>query len=282
MGHNIKISTEFINGKLIFKWTNVSTIRNDIIITKDSQSSEWILVYDDQYTVEDVMQYKSVSIKVREYNTSIFTEGYVDYDKIYNVNTVESKEGESKNISWAIQNFPRSGHYFIFHAYIGQPMKIIDAAQPVSSNLEKYLYHREPYDSGNILFVVRNITVKDAGYYGGSDAQTDAFSGERGVILIVSGKPLKPIIRANLQITAKNDTILKCESRSTSAPHYYEKFPPLSYSWFVNNTKLDKEVGETYRFNVSVDAKYNRYSCQAKESLESDKSQEIQINPFCK
>ncbi|XP_062612072.1 uncharacterized protein LOC134273867 [Saccostrea cucullata] len=269
-----------MNGNLIFKWSNISTNRNDIIITNDSQSSSWIQVYDDQYTVEDAMQYKSLAIKVREYRDTDFRKGHDDYVKTYNVTTVISNEGNSKNISWTAGYFPMSGFYYIFHEYNGSVSRIIEIANANPQPNKKYAYHSKPFNSVNILFEVRDITTGDAGYYVGSPTEADAWEGERGVVLIVSGKPQKPIIKENLDVKVGDNAYLKCESRSTSAPYYYKKFPPLSYLWFVNNTRLDREVRETYSFIVSKEVKYNKYSCQAIETLESDKSDEVQINPL--
>ncbi|XP_062574002.1 uncharacterized protein LOC134235849 isoform X2 [Saccostrea cucullata] len=278
-GQFFEIQTKFFNGKLIFTWSNTSTIRNDIRITKDSQTSPWIVVFDDQYTVEDVLLYKSVSINVREYYNENFNKGQEDYEKTYYVFAVESMVGESKNVSWTVEYFPRSGIYFIFHEYNGTVSTVIGIENADPLPTEKYVYHTRPFNSVNILLEVRNITVEDAGYYVGGSTEADAWRGG-GVVLIVSGMPEKPIITGTLNVKVGDYAFLKCESRSTSAPYYYKKFPPLSYSWFVNNTRLDREIRETYNFTVTKDVKYNRYSCQAKETLESEKSEETQINPL--
>ncbi|XP_062619268.1 carcinoembryonic antigen-related cell adhesion molecule 5-like [Saccostrea cucullata] len=274
-GQYFKIFTKIINGNLIFTWSNVSTIHNIITITKDSSESGWIMVDDDQYRVEDVTLYKTVTIKVRELYTS---QNYKDYKKTFNSKTVESKEGESRNISWTEDYFPRSGIYLVFHAYSNSVSTIMQIRDSDPST-EKYVYHTRPVDSVYIQFEVMNITLQDAGYYVGGISEADAWSGG-GVVLIVFGKPVRAQITGNLNAQVRKYAYLKCESRSTSAPSYYKKFPPLTYSWFVNNTKLNGEVRETYRFIVTKDVKYNRYSCQAKETLESEKSDEIQINPL--
>ncbi|XP_056003587.1 multiple epidermal growth factor-like domains protein 10 [Ostrea edulis] len=77
-----EIKKEFIDGNLTFTWTNVSTRRNDIVITKDGSESGWILITDDKYTVEDVWKYKSVTINVREY-TSADHRSFKDYYSTY-------------------------------------------------------------------------------------------------------------------------------------------------------------------------------------------------------
>ncbi|XP_061170402.1 uncharacterized protein LOC133179724 [Saccostrea echinata] len=249
---------------------------NDVEITRDS-TSKWERVSDDQFTVENVLQYKVVKIRVREYISNT----HVDYNKTYNINTVQSKEGEARNISWTADYFPQSGLYFIFHVYKGSASTIlrISNAGPASPS-KKYVYHTRPFNSTKILFEVRNITVKDAGYYVGSPTEANAWSEGRGIVLVVSGKPEKPIITGDQDVKVRYNAFLKCESKSTSAPDYYKNFPPLSYLWFVNNTKLDREDRETYSFTVTKDVKYNRYSCQAKETLESERSEEIRINPL--
>ncbi|XP_062576168.1 carcinoembryonic antigen-related cell adhesion molecule 5-like, partial [Saccostrea cucullata] len=274
-GQSFKIFTKFMNGNLIFTWSNILTTRNDITIIKDSQSSDWISVYDDQYTVKDVTLYKTVTIKVRELYTS---QNYVKCNRKFNVITAESKEGESRNISWNAGYFPRSGRYLIFHVYNDSVSTIMMIGDSDPSS-EKYIYHTRPLNSSNIQFEVKKLAVQDAGYYVGGATETDALESE-GVVLIVFGKPVKAQITGNLNIQVGEFAYLKCESRSTSAPSYYKKFQPLTYSWFVSNTRLDREVRETYSFIVSKEVKYNKYSCQAKETLESERSEEIQINPL--
>ena len=75
---------------------------------------------------------------------------------------------------------------------------------------------------------------------------------------------------------------LTCSSSSTTAPDYYARLRPLSYTWYVNNTKLDGETKNTLRLRVTRDHKYNQYSCTAREKLESDRSDHVKINPLCK
>lgn len=54
------------------------------------------------------------------------------------------------------------------------------------SQSTKYTYITRPYDSTNITFEIRNITLDDAGYYNGGTLADAAWSGG-GVVLIVSG-----------------------------------------------------------------------------------------------
>ncbi|XP_061180244.1 uncharacterized protein LOC133188772 [Saccostrea echinata] len=246
------------------------------------QATSWISVTNDQFIGEFGLPYTSVTIRIRKYNTSTQAEDYVDYEKTYNVTALKSKEGDSINISWTDEYFQESGNYFILHEYNGSVSQIINITNANPSLTEKYVYHPPPFNSTNILIEVKNVTAGDAGFYIGSPSANNAWSGETGAVLIVSGKPLKPTITGDLDVKVGEYANLKCESRSTSAPYYYKTFPPLSYSWFVNSTKLDREDRETYSLIVTKDVRYNRYSCQSNETLESDESEEIRINLFCK
>lgn len=99
--------------------------------------------------------------------------------------------------------------------------------------------------------------------------------------LFIEGKPLKPDIIGNTRMPVNKVTTLLCSSESTSAPDYYSKLVTLSYTWFVNETKMGRETGEILRFYVTRDLKYNRYSCTATEDIESDRSDTVHINPLC-
>ncbi|XP_062588799.1 pregnancy-specific beta-1-glycoprotein 2-like [Saccostrea cucullata] len=227
------------------------------------------------------MQYNSVKIQVREYKGPGYIEGHTDYIKTYNVNKVESNEGDSRNISLTINALPASGIYGIFHsARNGLYSKIIHInGRRVLVQTEKYMYHSRPSNSTDIIFEVRNITLADAGHYVVGLTKSLALSEGEDAVLVVNGKPTTPVINGSNLINVNTKAILDCESKSTSAPYYY-KFPPLSYSWFVNKTKIYREVRETYSFKVTKDAKYNQYSCEAKEILVSERSEEIRINPL--
>ena len=75
---------------------------------------------------------------------------------------------------------------------------------------------------------------------------------------------------------------LTCSSSSTTAPDYYARLRLLSYTWYVNNTKLFGETRETLRLRVTRNHKYNQYLCTASDKLESDRSDPVIINPLCK
>lgn len=96
-------------------------------------------------------------------------------------------------------------------------------------------------------------------------------------------KPSKPNITGDLNVEVNRYVELTCFSHSTSAPDYYSKLVNLSYTWFVNETKMDGETRENLRIYVTIDLKYNRYSCRATDdNLESDVSDPLQINSLCK
>ncbi|XP_061180582.1 uncharacterized protein LOC133189191 [Saccostrea echinata] len=194
--------------------------------------------------------------------------------------TIVSQEGKSRNISWTVEYFPSSKVYYIYHVYSDQLSKKFQVTETLRIPNKKYVYHTRPFDSVNILFEVRNITTEDAGYYVGGGSEEDVWSQGGGVVLVVSGKPEKPKIRGILDVKVGYYAYLKCESRSTSTPHYYKKFSPLLYFWFVNNTRVKREEREKYRIIVTKEVKYNRYSCQAKETIESERSKETRINPL--
>uniref|UniRef100_K1PGP9 Uncharacterized protein n=1 Tax=Magallana gigas TaxID=29159 RepID=K1PGP9_MAGGI len=92
----------------------------------------------------------------------------------------------------------------------------------------------------------------------------------------------QPKITGDFNVEVNSYIALMCSSQSTSAPVYYARLVTLSYTWFVNDTKMDGETRETLRLYVNRDLKYNRYSCTAtEEDMESDRSDSIQINPLC-
>ena len=54
---------------------------------------------------------------------------------------------------------------------------------------KKYEYLSQPLYSTNITFMIRDITLDDAGYYAGGYKTEDAWSGN-GVVLIVLGESI--------------------------------------------------------------------------------------------
>lgn len=99
---------------------------------------------------------------------------------------------------------------------------------------------------------------------------------------VFQDKPEKPKIQGELNIRVGDVATLKCSSRSTSAPDYYQKIARLSYSWFHNEKQMVEKTTDTIEINVTKDHKFNNYSCIAKEILKSDRSDQVQINPLCK
>lgn len=103
------------------------------------------------------------------------------------VSKVKSQIGGRKNISWTAAYFPYSG-YNIYHIDKENRAVLIMRVYHEGATLSpKYSYLTRPFNSTNIMFEIRNITLDDAGYYyGGIIFNDEGFGG--GVILIVSGK----------------------------------------------------------------------------------------------
>ena len=101
-------------------------------------------------------------------------------------------------------------------------------------------------------------------------------------VILFSDKPSKPMIKGDLNIMMDSYLELHCLSQSHSAPEYYNKLLSLHYIWFLNNTQLTNENKGSLRRRVSRDDKYNQYSCTAKDTLESDRSEPVRINILCK
>nr|XP_022310259.1 uncharacterized protein LOC111115717 isoform X2 [Crassostrea virginica] len=192
--------------------------------------------------------------------------------------------GDSVEILWTAPFFPQAGDYNIYHTNEKNNSKSIIqvTSDNVTTRVDKYEYLSQPFNSTDIMFMIRDITLDDAGYFAGGIKEEDARSGG-GVVLIVFGKPLTPNITGSLNISVGNISQLFCLSKPTSAPNYYAQLVNLSYTWFVNGTKLDKEMGQSLELNVTKDHKYNNYTCTAMDhQLESDHSNPVQINPLYK
>uniref|UniRef100_A0A8W8J2A4 Ig-like domain-containing protein n=1 Tax=Magallana gigas TaxID=29159 RepID=A0A8W8J2A4_MAGGI len=177
---------------------------------------------------------------------------------------------------WTAASFPSTGQYHVYHTYKENRTILSVSSSGVNfgdkTQTSKYAYTSRPFNSTNIVFEIRDITLNDAGYYNGGMSADAAWAGG-GVVLIVSAKPDKPDIKGNL--TTLVDTYLKltCISKSTSTPDYYYKFRSLSYTWYINDTKIKREFEETIILNVTRWHRYNSYSCTAtEEGLESDRN----------
>ena len=105
----------------------------------------------------------------------------------FSVSKIESKENESVTLSWTTPFFPKAGAYTIYHPNKANISIIQVTSNTVTTQNTKYEYLSYPLNSTNITFMIRNITLDDAGYYAGGTDTKDALSG-RGVLLIVLGE----------------------------------------------------------------------------------------------
>ena len=64
---------------------------------------------------------------------------------------------------------------------------------------KKYEYLSQPLNSTNITFMIRNITLDDAGYYAGGTWVGAAWSGN-GVVLIVLGESILGLLLINVDL----------------------------------------------------------------------------------
>uniref|UniRef100_A0A8W8P403 Ig-like domain-containing protein n=1 Tax=Magallana gigas TaxID=29159 RepID=A0A8W8P403_MAGGI len=194
---------------------------------------------------------------------------------------MKSLVGDTVNLLWTAPFFPAI-QYNVYHTYRENKTIFSISSNGVSyggnNQSTKYTYLSRPYNSTNITFAIRDITLDDAGYYNGGTSSEDAGG---GVVLIVSDKPSTPGTTGDFNVEVNNTITLTCSSQSTSAPDYYTKLVNLSYTWLVNKTKMDRETSDTLKFKVTKDLKYNNYSCTATdEGLESERSDPVQINPL--
>ena len=109
---------------------------------------------------------------------------------LFLVSKVTRKEGDNVTITWNAPYFPSSGIYNVYHTNEGNITSVItivgDAEKGTPQN-EKYEYLSKPLNSTNITFMIRDITLDDAGYYTSGTKEEDARSGG-GVVLIVLGE----------------------------------------------------------------------------------------------
>nr|XP_022306466.1 uncharacterized protein LOC111112893 [Crassostrea virginica] len=271
-GGSLIISEKFMNGDVLFLWNGDIAQEYDIQITRDKTLSDWDRQTVTQYTVEDALLYDSIGIDVRLPGDSS------NNKMMYSVSKVESNVGDSVNISWTAPFFPRAGAYTVYHTGNVNRSIIVVTSSGSTFDQTKYEYQSRPFDSTNINFTIKDVSRTDAGYYNGGLSPEAAWSGG-GVVLIVHDKPSKPKIQGNLNIMVDSYSNLTCSSFSNTAPEYYARLHPLSYTWYVNNTKLS-ETRETLMLRVFRDHKYNNYSCTAKAKLNSDRSDPVIINPM--
>nr|XP_022310242.1 uncharacterized protein LOC111115704 isoform X1 [Crassostrea virginica] len=274
-GDDLTISTRFKNGDILFSWYNPQETYRYYYLTINNQKVGWIK--DTEYTVKNALMYDFIHITVKAGGSS------KDNKLTYNVSKINKTVGDSVEISWTAPFFPQAGTYYMYHTNEqNKSIPIISVtSNKVTTENKKYEYLSQPLNSTNITFMIRDITLDDAGYYAGGTWVGASWSGG-GVVLIVLGKPSTPNITGLLNIPVGDTCKLTCLSMSTSAPDYYAKWVKLSYKWFVNGT----DVGQRYRdinFSVTKNHRYNQYSCEAMEkNLVSERSNPIQINPLYK
>ncbi|XP_065931252.1 uncharacterized protein [Magallana gigas] len=277
--HRVDFSSKFLFGDVTFMWTStMNSSMYSVSIRKDAIPGLWTRVYDTQYTVRDALLYDNISINVR------LPESNVDNIFTFKVSKVKTQIGETVNLSWTALFFPLAGQYFAYHTYRENrtifSVRSNGVRYGIYNQSTKYTYLTRPFTSTNIMFEIKDITLDDAGYYNGGTGAGAAWSGG-GVVLIVKGKPSKPKITGDLNVDVDKYINFTCCSRPTSAPDYYTKLVTLSYTWFVNETKMGRETKDTLILYVTRDLKYNRYSCTAtEEDMESDRSDLVQINPL--
>lgn len=275
-----EISTKFMSGNVIFTWPSGNSSFYDVSITRDTTrdpTADRINV--SQYIVNDVMLYDSISISMYYLTPTVR-----EISSTYNVVKMKTKIGDTVNVSWTASFFPASGQYNVYHTFRENRTIISIGSSEVSYGVgtvsKKYAYLTRPFNSTNIMFEIRDITLGDAGYYNGGISSDAAWSGG-GVVLIVKDKPSKPNITGNLKVEINRNITLACSSQSTSVPDYYSKLITLSFTWFVNGTKMNGETSRIISLKVTRELKHNRYSCTAiEEGLESDRSDPVQINPL--
>uniref|UniRef100_A0A8W8MYZ4 Elongator complex protein 5 n=1 Tax=Magallana gigas TaxID=29159 RepID=A0A8W8MYZ4_MAGGI len=109
----------------------------------------------------------------------------------YRVSKIKTKIGDNVILSWTTPFFPVAGQYNVYHTYRENTTIFSISSNGVSygenNQSTKYTYLTRPFDSTNIMFEIRDITLDDAGYYNGGTSVKAAYSGE-DVVLLVSGK----------------------------------------------------------------------------------------------
>nr|XP_022310565.1 uncharacterized protein LOC111115934 isoform X1 [Crassostrea virginica] len=88
-------------------------------------------------------------------------------------------------------------------------------------------------------------------------------------------QPVIPVIKGDLDILVGSNSNLTC-----FVPACLSRGASLSYTWFINGTKMNKETTGMLTFPVTKDHKYNQYSCKADNKVESNRSNPVQINPL--
>lgn len=104
------------------------------------------------------------------------------------------RKGESANLSWVVPYFPHGG-YHIYHT-VKNSTKILTVNHNEARESDiKYKYLTRPYNSTNVMFEIKDVTLDDAGYYNGGETLDKARSCG-GVVLIVNGESVS-ILKKN-------------------------------------------------------------------------------------
>nr|XP_022305674.1 uncharacterized protein LOC111112455 isoform X2 [Crassostrea virginica] len=120
----------------------------------------------------------------------------------------------------------------------------------------------------------RYYTVADAFKYYSIKIEVRNEGIGNGRVLEYIVQPLIPVITGNLDILVGSYAELTCTIPDCS------KQGPLSYAWFVNGEKIEKQNRETLRFNVTNDLKYKKYTCTVNgNEIKFNRSHPVQINP---
>lgn len=125
------------------------------------------------------------------------------------VSKVKTQIGNTVNLSWTAAFFTLTGQYLVYYTY--RENRTIFGISNSGVSYEgytmstKYTYLNRLFNSTNIMFEVRDITVGDAGYYNGGTCTGAAWSGG-GVLLIVNGNLFLRFhtVGLNLSITIPN------------------------------------------------------------------------------
>lgn len=85
------------------------------------------------------------------------------------------RKGESANLSWDVSYFPLGG-YQIYHTVKNSNVILtVNHNGPRESDI-KYQYLTRPYNSTNVMFEIKDVTLDDAGYYSGGETLDKARS----------------------------------------------------------------------------------------------------------
>lgn len=96
------------------------------------------------------------------------------------------RKGESANLSWVVPYFPLAG-YHIYHTVKNSNVILRVNHNGQQESDIKYKYLTRPYNSTNVMFEIKDVTLDDAGYYNGGEVLDKAGSCG-GIVLIVNGE----------------------------------------------------------------------------------------------